>query len=125
MHTDNSQPDSHEIYYAAEKYLPYLSDSLQTQIKTLLTEVRDGQKRDTNILSLLGVDSEARKWMRQALFGEPNIRSYSQLTGVGPLVPANSQWKCPQCGFLWHVQRKGRPVPYCPKDESVLLHVEK
>jgi len=123
-----SQPTPQEIYYAAEQYLPYLSETLRAQIKTLLSEVQAGKKRDNAILSLISDDKAARQWMRQALFGEQfeTMKSgYKPLARGGPVVQANSQWECPQCGFLWRVQHKGRPVPPCPKDYSVLVRVEK
>jgi len=123
-----SQPTPQEIYYAAELYLPYLSETLQAQINTLLSEVQAGKKRDNAILSLISDDKAARQWMRQALFGEQfeTMKSgFDPLASGGPVVPANSQWKCPECGFVWRVQRKGRPVPPCPKDYSVLVRAEK
>lgn len=129
MSPDKSQPEPQEVYYAAEQYLPNLSELLQSRVKILLAEAQDGQKRDTIILSLLSDDPEARQWMRQALYGEQTetMRSYDPydpLAGGGPVVKANSQWKCPQCGFIWRVQRKGRPVPNCPTDQSVLVRVK-
>ena len=122
-----SHPTPQEIYYAAEQYLPYLSELLQSQIKALIKEAQAGEKRDNAILSLISDDKAARQWMRTALFGEEMETlkgGYDPLAGSGPVVQANSLWKCPKCGFTWRVQRKGRPVPHCPKDYSILVQVE-
>lgn len=127
MPQDKSQPTPEEIYYAAEKYLPYLADELREPIAALLAEARAGHKRDTAILSLISEDAAARKWMRAALFGEQlTLRGgYQPLAGSGPTsVPASSLWVCSKCGYPWRVQRKGRPVPPCPKDGSVLVQVK-
>lgn len=119
---DLSQPTPEEIYYAAEQYLPYLPVELQASVAGLLEEARAGHKRDSAILSVMSEDADARRWLRAALFGDMEksvLGEYGPLAG-GPDVPANSRWKCPECGFVWHVSRKGRPVPPCPKCKIAL-----
>jgi hypothetical protein len=128
MPDNPSQPTPKEIYYAADQYLPYLSEPLQSQIQALLEEAQAGKKRDTIILSLISDDKAARQWMRMALFGkqfETLQRGYEPLAGGGPTsVPANSRWKCPECDFEWRVLRKGRPVPNCPEHNVALVHIK-
>lgn len=126
MSADKSQPTAQEIYYAAEKCLPRLPEELQAQIDVLLVEARAGRKRDNAIIALISDDRDARQWMRQALFGDQfeTLRGYQPLAGGGPVVPANSLWRCPQCDFEWRVLQAGRPVPHCPDDGSVLVQVQ-
>ncbi len=126
MNTNSSDPTPEEIYYAAEQYLPLLSDELQTQSHALLEQARSGKKVDNAIVSLISDDEGARKWMRKALFGgnvAEVMGSYDPMIGNAISVPANSMWVCSnlECsGFEWRVIRNGRPVPPCPKCFSVL-----
>ena len=127
MSDDITQPIPEEIYFAAEQYLPHLPEELREQIRLLLERARSGQKCDNAILSLISEDEGARRWMRQALFGAQldTLRgSFEPMAGVPTSIPANSRWVCPECGFEWRVLRAGRPVPTCPKDDSVLVHVK-
>ena len=128
MNTETFNPTPEEIYYAAEKYLSLLSEPLASQIKALiLDQSQTGQKVDNDILTLISEDENARKWMREALFGGESgqiIRAdYSPLPGGLLSVSANSIWICPKigCGFEWRVIRTGRPVPTCPRHFSVLV----
>jgi hypothetical protein len=127
MSNDISQPIPEEIYYAAEQYLPRLPDELQAQILALLARAHSGQKCDNAILSLMSDDQDARRWMRQALFGDQfgTLKGgYDPLAGTPTSIPSNSRWDCPQCGFEWRVLRAGRPVPPCPNDYSVLVRMK-
>jgi len=124
MNINSSQPTPEEIYYAAEQYLVVLSNDLQIQLRELLEQSRSGKKVDNAILLLISDDTDARKWMREALFGDDitNVnRVYEPMLGNSISISSKSVWVCPQCGFEWHVIRAGRPVPYCPKDYSVLV----
>ena len=129
MPQETSHPIPEEIYYAAEQYLPLLSEPLQSQIRALLAEARAGEKRDNAILLQISEDRAAHQWLRSALLGEPVsgetvMRGYEPLPGGGPAVPANSLWRCPRCGFEWRVLHAGRPVPPCPRDGTALERVD-
>lgn len=117
------EPTPQEVYTAAEACLPYLPSDLRDGVAALLAQARGGKNLKTAILALLAEDESARRWVRAALFGEQlSVRGYEPLPGNPTEIPANSRWVCPQCGFVWHVARRGRPVPHCPKDGSLLRH---
>ena len=119
-----STPTPEEIYYAAEKYLPNLTRELQAKLTPLLERALLGEKVDNTIIDLLSKDAAARYWMKLALFGEVDgvqYRGYEPLAGKPTSIMASSRWVCPQGNFEWVVLRAGRPVPPCPKDNSVLI----
>lgn len=127
MNEDTSVPTPEEIYYAAEKYLPYLPSALQERVKTLLQNTKNRVFVGNEIISTFSEDERSRLWMHQALFSSGyDIKkdNFEKLAGNPTTVSASKIWICPKCNFKWHLFRVGRPIPNCPKDFSVLVSVD-
>ncbi|PWH18341.1 MAG: hypothetical protein DDG60_00685 [Anaerolineae bacterium] len=121
---DPSTPSTAEILYAARRAASLLPEKEQETLKTLLLRARRGDKVTVHILNVLSKSPSAQGWLQHALYAPPlNTRGYEGLPGDPVEIPARSLWRCPKCGFTWRVLRKGRPVPPCPRDGSMLERV--
>jgi hypothetical protein len=89
---DISNPTTEEIYYAAERYLENLPETLQAQVAALLAEVRAGHQRDNDLLALISSNETARRWMRIALHGPGTLKGYAPLACTIGDIPAGSLW---------------------------------
>lgn len=128
MSDDLTIPTDEEVYYAAEKYLPYLPYISQDRIKTLLQKARNGTTTVNEIISIFSEDEQSRLWMRQVLFFkgyEVTKGGFEKVAGNPTSVSVSKTWICLKCNFKWHVFRVGRPVPNCPKDFSMLVPIDK
>lgn len=113
-----ADPETKQIYYAAQKIKPYLKRELQDRLATLLEGPEETADIDEQIIDLLSEDEFARNWMWQALFGaqeETLSKSYTSPAGDIGTISASIIWVCPKCDFDYRITKSGQPVPPCPE----------
>ncbi|MCS7011197.1 MAG: hypothetical protein NZL98_07495, partial [Anaerolineales bacterium] len=120
-----SMPSSFEIAYALRRVAFLLPEKKQAELRALLRQDRpeNVERAISEALRVVRSSRKAREWLEHALYFSGEKLGHAGLPGQPTQIPARSLWKCPQCDFTWRVLRKGRPVPPCPYDGSVLVRV--